>query len=56
MSLYFLYSILFLTFIAVFVIVALFISCCKDTQNMANDKIFFRCNILWIIPLLGHYG
>lgn len=34
MSLYSLYSILFLTFIAVYVIGFLFVSCCKDIQYL----------------------
>ena len=56
MSLYSLYSILFLTFTVVFMIGFLFCSLCKDTQNMVNDKIFFRCNILCVFSLMSHYG
>ena len=52
MSLYSIYSILFLFLMVDYII---FIQC-KDTQNLAIDKIFFRCNILLISSLFGYYG
>lgn len=48
MLLYSHYSILFLTFIAVFIIGFLFVSCCKDTIFLR----YFRSLFFEVVPLL----
>ena len=48
MSLYSLYSILFLTFTVVFVIVVLFVSCCKDTTFLRHFRSLSIQILQWV--------